>query len=92
MKAMIGQRSEEAIKFAEKLIALGQEFLRNEIQMDRLNIKEVKIDMGSQTFQRLLDMVSIRDITNTFQVPKDYILLNRMLILATGISSELAPN
>ncbi|MEZ5055663.1 MAG: AarF/UbiB family protein [Saprospiraceae bacterium] len=92
MKAMgFVSGQEEAIKFAEKLIALGQEFLRNEIQMDGLNIKEVKIDMGSQTFQRLLDMVSIRDITNTFQVPKDYILLNRMLILATGISSELAP-
>ena len=92
MKAMgFVSHNDDALKFAEKLIAVGQEFLRNEVQLEGMNLKEVKFDMGADNFKRLLGMISIRDITNTFQVPKDYILLNRMLILATGISAELSP-
>lgn len=92
MKAMgFVSQGDDALKFAEKLIAVGQEFLRNEVEMEGMNLKEVKFDIGARNFNRLVNMISIRDITNTFQVPKDYILLNRMLILATGISTELAP-
>jgi ubiquinone biosynthesis protein len=92
MKAMgFVSYQDDALKFAEKLISVGQEFLRNEVEMEGMNLKEVKFDLGSRNFNRMLNMISIKDITNTFQVPKDYILLNRMLILATGISADLAP-
>ncbi len=84
-------RGEDAEKFAEKMIDAGQEFLENEVKMDGFNFNNIEFDPTSADFSKIINLISFKDIANTFQVPKDYILLNRMLILIMGLSGELAP-
>ena len=84
-------RGDGAEKFAEKMIDAGQEFLENEVQMDGFNFNNIEFDPTSADFSKILNLISFKDIANTYQVPKDYILLNRMMILVMGLSGELAP-
>jgi len=84
-------RGGDAEKFAEKMIDAGQEFLENEVKMDGFNFNNIEFDPTSADFSKIINLFSFKDIANTFQVPKDYILLNRMLILIMGLSGELAP-
>ncbi len=84
-------RGEDAEKFAEKMIDAGQEFLENEVKIEGFNFNNIEFDPTSADFSKIINLFSFKDIANTFQVPKDYILLNRMLILIMGLSGELAP-
>lgn len=81
----------EAHKLAEKLIDIGQDFLQNEIQIDSLNLEGIKIDPNSNIVGKLLNAINFREIANTFQVPKDWILLQRVMLLVLGTSNQLAP-
>jgi ubiquinone biosynthesis protein len=40
----------------------------------------------------LLKELSIAELTKTIQVPKDWVLLNRTLVLIGGISAQIAPD
>lgn len=84
-------KGQESTQFSEKILEFVQDFLQNEVQMESLNFNDIQINFETSHVVRLLDLISIKDLTNSFQVPKDYILLNRMIILAGGISAELAP-
>lgn len=84
-------RGDNAEKFAEKIIDAGQEFLENEVQIDGFNFNNIEFDPTSANFSKIFNLINFQDIANTFQVPKDYILLNRMMILIMGLSGELAP-
>lgn len=81
----------EAQKLAEKLIEIGQHFLQHEIQIDSLNLEGIKIDPHSHIISKLLSAINFREISHTFQVPKDWILLQRVMLLVLGISNELDP-
>jgi ubiquinone biosynthesis protein len=81
----------EAEKLAENLIEIGQDFLQNEIQIESLNLEGIKIDPHSHIISKLLTAVNFREISNTFQVPKDWILLQRVMLLVLGISNQLDP-
>lgn len=85
-------KDSDSTEFSEKVLEFVQDFLQNEVQMDSLNFKDIQVNFDASTLVRIFDIISIKDLTNSFQVPKDYILLNRMIILAGGISAELAPN
>jgi predicted unusual protein kinase regulating ubiquinone biosynthesis (AarF/ABC1/UbiB family) len=84
-------KDSNATQFSENILEFVQDFLQNEVQMESLNFKDIKVNFETSHFVRLFELISIKDLTNSFQVPKDYILLNRMIILAGGISAELAP-
>jgi predicted unusual protein kinase regulating ubiquinone biosynthesis (AarF/ABC1/UbiB family) len=81
----------DAQKLAEKLIDMGQEFLQNEIQIDSLNLDGIKIDPDSNIIGKVLNTINFKEMANTFQVPKDWILLQRVMLLVLGTSNQLAP-
>ncbi len=81
----------DAEKLAENLIEIGQDFLQNEIQIESLNLEGIKIDPHSHIISKLLGAVNFRKISKTFQVPKDWILLQRVMLLVLGISNQLDP-
>lgn len=84
-------RGNDAQKFAEKALDQVKDFMQNEIKMDGLNFKDIEFDPSTADFSKILSLIDFKEIANTFQVPKDYILLNRMMILIIGLSTELAP-
>ena len=84
--------SKEVEKTAEKIIDAFRYFIQNEVQIDGLNFKEIKVNPFETSLFNLVKDLGLRGITNTIQVPKEFVLLNRMLTLLLGICNTLDSN
>jgi predicted unusual protein kinase regulating ubiquinone biosynthesis (AarF/ABC1/UbiB family) len=77
---------------AGKLVEALTNFVQNEIKIDNLNLKDVSIDdIKGSSLDKLRKEIGIKELATTIQVPKDWILLERAIILLHGISSTIAP-
>lgn len=81
----------EAELMAEKMIAAMRNFLQNEVQLEGLNFKDIKVKPFDNSLFNLIREVGFSGISGTVQVPKDYVLLNRMLTLLLGLCATLDP-
>ncbi|MEQ1747137.1 MAG: AarF/UbiB family protein, partial [Saprospiraceae bacterium] len=81
----------EAEVMAEKMIAALRNFLQNEVQFEGLNFKDIQVKPFDNSLFRLIQEVGISGITGAVQVPKEYVLLNRMLTLLLGLCNALDP-
>ena len=81
----------DADKVIEQHLALFREFLLQEVDFDGINFKDVKLKSGVVAFARLLKQMDIREISDSVQIPKDYVLLYRAVVLLMGVSFNLAP-
>jgi predicted unusual protein kinase regulating ubiquinone biosynthesis (AarF/ABC1/UbiB family) len=82
-------KGQEASEMAEKMIDAMRNFLQNEIQMDGLNLKEIKVNPLNNSLTDLISEIGLSGIMGTVQVPKDWVLLNRMMTLLLGICTTL---
>ena len=82
-------KGEESEKIAERIIDAFRNFLQNEVQFEGLNFKDIKVNPFETSLYNLLTDVGLSNITSAVQVPKDYILLNRMVTLLLGICNTL---
>jgi len=77
----------EAEKTALKLIATLTQFFESGV-----NLREFSFDdLNNDNIKDLRKNISIKELTATIQVPKDWILLERTIMLLDGVSSKLAP-
>lgn len=77
----------EVEKTAEKIIKALTEFLEGGV-----NIRELSIDdINDSSIADLRKNLSIKELTSTIQVPKDWILLERTIMLLDGVTAKLAP-
>lgn len=81
----------DAEAMAKKVIKALRNFLQNEVQLEGLNFKDIKVDPLDNSLFDLLSEVGIGGLTGAVQVPKDWVLLNRMATLLLGISNTLSP-
>lgn len=81
----------EAGIMAEQMIAAMQNFLQNEVQLEGLNFKDIKIKPFDNSLFNLVREIGISGISGAMQVPKDWVLLNRMLTLLLGLCNTLDP-
>jgi ubiquinone biosynthesis protein len=81
----------EAEQMAARMIDALRQFLQNEVQLDGLNFKDIKVKPFDNSLFRLIQDIGFSGITGTVQVPKDYVLLNRMLTLLLGLCNTLDP-
>jgi predicted unusual protein kinase regulating ubiquinone biosynthesis (AarF/ABC1/UbiB family) len=79
----------EAEKIAEKLIDTFRYFLQNEIEIQGLNFQNLKVNPLDSELFKVQNEIGIKNLANTIQVPKDYVLLNRMATLLLGICNTL---
>ncbi|UKN00597.1 AarF/UbiB family protein [Paracrocinitomix mangrovi] len=87
----IGETS-DARKVAKKIVEAFNKFLTNEMEISGFKMTDLKVeDIKGSSIEALLKELSISELTKTIQVPKDWVLLNRTLILVGGISSQIAP-
>ena len=82
----------DAKKAAEKIIDALRNFIQNEVQLDGLNFQDLKVNPFETSIFNLTRELGISGIANTVQVPKEYVLLNRMGTLLLGICSTLDPH
>ena len=76
---------------SKKLINIFKEFLAEEVQFDGLNFQNIKLNSGLGSITSILKKIDFKDVSNNITIPKDYILLNRTLVLLMGNAFQLAP-
>ncbi|WP_027420298.1 ABC1 kinase family protein [Crocinitomix catalasitica] len=82
----------DSMAVAEKLVDALTTFVQNEIKIDNMNFKDVSFDdIKGSSIDRLRKEIGVKNLTNTIRVPKDWILLDRAMILIQGISATIAP-
>ena len=80
-----GKAAEET---AEKIIEALSQFISEGIDIENLSFDSIK----NSGIDKLRKELSIKELTSTVEVPKDWILLERTLILLYGISTRISPN
>src|SRR5688500_2846744 len=79
---------------AERVIDYFQRRFLDQLTVESWNLGEVQVDMRSK-LETMADLrrldVSFRELTATFQVPKDWVLLERTLLLLLGLCTHLDP-
>jgi ubiquinone biosynthesis protein len=82
-------QNKEAEKMAEKMVNALRNFLQNEIKLEGLNFKDIEVDPFNNSLFSLIQDIGLTGISGTVQVPKDYVLLNRMVTLLLGLCHAL---
>lgn len=88
-------RGREAELASERIVEYFHRRFQDEVQLESLNLKDIKID-PQIGLENILDLrrqdISIRELTSAFQVPKDWVLLERTILLMSGVCTHLDPN
>jgi predicted unusual protein kinase regulating ubiquinone biosynthesis (AarF/ABC1/UbiB family) len=94
MKSMgfISRNADTAV--FDKVVDFFHERLHEEVKFDSFSLKDVKFD-PQKSLQNLADLrrmdVSFRDLMEHFHVPKEWIMLERTVLLLLGLCTELDP-
>jgi predicted unusual protein kinase regulating ubiquinone biosynthesis (AarF/ABC1/UbiB family) len=88
----ISRSSDDAV--SEKIIEYFHRRFQEEVHLDSFNLKDIRVD-PHRGFENLLDLrrmdIGLRDISGAFHVPKDWVLLERTLLLLYGCCAMLDP-
>src|SRR6476646_6726209 len=87
-------RDPKSADVAQRVIDYFQRRFFEEMASDSWGLGSLQMDLRSR-LETLADLrrldVSFRQLTTTFQVPKDWVLLERTLLLLMGLCTELDP-
>ncbi len=86
----------ESEKIAQQLIAALSQFIQSEVKIDSMNFKDMNFEnLKGSSLDNLRKDISLKELTKTIRIPKDWILLDRTLQLLIGtsatVSKELNP-
>jgi predicted unusual protein kinase regulating ubiquinone biosynthesis (AarF/ABC1/UbiB family) len=88
----LSRTSDEAM--SEKIIEYFHRRFQEEVKLESFNLKDVKID-PQRGFESLFDLrkmnVGMKEISDAFHIPRDWVLLERTIILLYGCCSLLDP-
>jgi predicted unusual protein kinase regulating ubiquinone biosynthesis (AarF/ABC1/UbiB family) len=78
----------------DRVIEYFHQRFQEEIQLDSFSLRDVKLD-PDKLFENLADLrrmdISMRELSASFFVPKEWFLLERTLLLLMGLCTALAP-
>ncbi len=79
----------------ERIIEYFHRRFQEEVKLESFNLKDIKID-PQRGFENLLDLrrmnIGLRELTGAFHIPKDWVLLERTLLLLYGCCAQLDPD
>jgi predicted unusual protein kinase regulating ubiquinone biosynthesis (AarF/ABC1/UbiB family) len=88
----LSRTSDEAM--SEKIIEYFHRRFQEEVKLESFNLKDVKID-PQRGFESLFDLrkmnVGLKELSDAFHIPRDWVLLERTIILLYGCCSLLDP-
>ena len=89
----ISHRSDAEV--TEKVVEFLHARFQEEIKLESFNLKDIKVD-PQKGFENLLDLrrmnIGLKELSGTFQVPQDWVLLERTILLLTGVCTQLDPD
>ena len=81
-------------EISEKVIEYFHRRFQEEVRLDSFNLKDIKID-PLRGLENLVDLrrmnIGLRELSGTFHVPRDWVLLERTLLLLAGVCTQLDP-
>ncbi len=81
-------------RVSEKIIEYFHRRFQEEVRLDSFNLKDIRID-PQRGFENLLDLrrmnIGLRELSAAFHIPRDWVLLERTLLLLYGSCSLLDP-
>jgi predicted unusual protein kinase regulating ubiquinone biosynthesis (AarF/ABC1/UbiB family) len=79
---------------SEKVIEYFHRRFQEEVKLESFNLKDIKID-PLRGLENILDLrrmnIGLRELSGTFHVPRDWVLLERTLLLLAGVCTQLDP-
>ena len=79
---------------ADRVIEYFQRRFLEQVSIESFSLRDVQVDVKTK-LEMLADFrrldVSFRELTRTFQVPKDWVLLERTILLLLGLCTTLDP-
>jgi predicted unusual protein kinase regulating ubiquinone biosynthesis (AarF/ABC1/UbiB family) len=79
----------------ERVITYFHEKLVVELPLDTMSLRDIRID-PAKSLENLADLrrmdISFRDLTSAFHVPREYIFLERTVLLLMGLCTHLDPH
>jgi len=88
----LSRTSDEAV--SEKIIEYFHRRFQEEVKLESFNLKDIKID-PQRGFENLLDLrkmnVGLKELSGAFHVPRDWVLLERTILLVYGSCALLDP-
>jgi predicted unusual protein kinase regulating ubiquinone biosynthesis (AarF/ABC1/UbiB family) len=79
---------------AERVIEYFQRRFLEQVSLESFSLRDVQVDVRAKA-EMLADLrkldVSFRELTRTFRVPKDWVLLERTILLLLGLCTTLDP-
>ncbi len=88
----ISRRADPAV--FDRVVEYFHERLRAEVMVEGFTLKNIKFD-PEQKLESLLDLramnVSLGDLRDAFHVPKDWVMLERALLLLLGVCTTVDP-
>lgn len=80
---------------SEKVIEFFHQRFQEDVKLESFNLKDIKIDpkKGLENFLSLRKMnIGLRELSETFHVPRDWVYLERTILLLTGVCTQLDPD
>jgi len=85
----------DAVDVSEKVIEFFHQRFQEEIKLESFNLKDIKID-PQKGIESLVDLrkmnIGLRELSSAFHVPRDFVLLERTILLLTGVCTQLDPD
>jgi predicted unusual protein kinase regulating ubiquinone biosynthesis (AarF/ABC1/UbiB family) len=79
---------------SERIIEYFHRRFQEEVRLDSFNLKDIRID-PERGLEKLLDLrkmdIGLRELSGAFHIPKDWVLLERTILLLYGCCSLLDP-
>jgi predicted unusual protein kinase regulating ubiquinone biosynthesis (AarF/ABC1/UbiB family) len=88
----ISRTSDEGV--SERIIEYFHRRFQEEVRLDSFNLKDIRID-PQRGLENILDLrrmnIGLRELSGAFHVPKDWVLLERTILLVYGCCALLDP-
>jgi ubiquinone biosynthesis protein len=79
---------------SERVVEFFHERFQEEVKLESFNLKDIKVDpqRGLENLMSLRKMnIGLRELSEAFHVPRDWVYLERTLLLLTGVCTQLDP-
>ena len=80
---------------SERVVQFFHERFQEDVKLESFNLKDIKLDpqRGLENLMSLRRMnIGLRELSQAFHVPRDWVFLERTLLLLTGVCTELDPD
>ena len=80
---------------SERVVEFFHQRFQEEVKLESFNLKDIKLDpqRGLESFMSLRKMnIGLRELSDAFHVPRDWVYLERTVLLLTGVCTELDPD